>query len=155
LDVVDREEHALSAGEVGDHAAKRETDRAAIGRGAAGLGAEERDVERVSLRLGQDGKDVVDDPVEDVSQRRERELRLRAGRTRGEDAIAALGRGLDAGAPERRLADARLSLEQQPSRARLGAVDEGSYQREFVVPADDRHAIQHQAAAVFGATVGS
>jgi len=98
---------------------------------------------------GRESADVVDDVTEQVAERRERELRLGAGRSRRKNPEAARLREFDTGAPQRRLPDPGLSLEEQPLRPVSGGLDKPVDLREFALSSDElgdpfrlRHAIQ-------------
>ena len=72
---------------------------------------------------------------EEVTDRRERQLRLRFGGTRGQDEVAQLF-GLEGRVPpERGLADPRITVDDERAGARAG--QERLQQGKFVAPADD------------------
>jgi hypothetical protein len=105
-----------------------ETDRPRLGRGATRFGAQERHVQRSPLRSRNAWQSRRVDAVEQVTERRERELHLALARTSGEDAHTAFPRRVDAGFPQRRLADTGVAGEDQDSRgsARLEELVERS-----------------------------
>ena len=66
-----------------------------------------------------------------------REAALGLGRPRREDAQSARARMLDAGEPERRLADPGLALEHERRRPCRRSADEGAEGGELLLSADD------------------
>jgi hypothetical protein len=108
------------------------------------LSVPRRRVLEVALLRGEASGDVLDartlaveHPLEEVAKTCVRKRALGLGRSRGEDAASFLPGMSDGRAPERRLADARLALQQQRSRSVVRRVDERAGGRELVLSTED------------------
>jgi hypothetical protein len=90
-------------------------------------------------RLGTDnaGKHDLELVLEQVAEASVGKPPLRLGRPRQKDTQPPLTRILDAGQPERRLADSRLAFQHQCLRSVGRLVEEGVDGAEFLVSADD------------------
>ena len=80
--------------------------------------AQESDLERVVLRLGQVGERVVGNVGEQIAEPAPRQSAVSLGGTSLEHAVAAALGGGDTAEQDRRLADPRLSLDQESHRPR-------------------------------------
>ena len=117
LEVIHREEGRTARGEQPQRAQEADGNGAGVCRAAGRLRAQEGHLERVALRRRELVGDVVEGVTEDVAERRERELRLRRGARAREHAVPEPARLVDSGAPEGRLADPSLALDQEDTRA--------------------------------------
>ena len=90
----------------------------------AGRLAKQRDGECGSLRVHETLARLVEWAVEEIIERGEPQGMLRFGRRRGKDPVAALGRQLKGEAPDCRLADACLPLEDEGCRATRDGIEE-------------------------------
>lgn len=141
MDVVDRDDERGLASEALQHSDHAGGDRSPGRRLEPGLLAKQRDGKRAALRCGQLGAHLVERPVEQVAKSGERDLRLGPARSRAQNAVPLRPGPLDAGSPQRRLANARLAFEQERPRPLLS--QEGVDVRELLVAPDDlvsRHA---------------
>ena len=101
------------------------------------LAQQQRGLERPAPRSGQLGKHIRDAVLEQVDERRVREPLLRLRGPRREHLQRPLARRLDAGEPERRLADPRLAFEHDDVRPPACPGDECLERGDLVVPPDD------------------
>ena len=107
----------------------------------SGLFAQQRNLERVPLRRRQTAQRSDVDAVEQVDQAGEREPRLGAATARDEHAHRARLRGLDAGLPESRLADAGPPVSRRAWSGRRGFQD-WLIAAEFRLAPDDRGTVR-------------
>ena len=135
-DVVDRDDDRAVGGDGAQQVQQPERDRAWLRRLGRTLGAQQRDLQRRALRGRQRSQLALVDAGAQVTQRGERQPRLGAARPRHEHAHPALARVLDAGLPERRLADPRPAGEHECAGRDLG-LDEAADRLELGVTADD------------------
>ena len=138
LQVVDADDHRSRAGEQAKDGEKGSRDDPLLRRCSFRIGTKECDVERAQLRGRELLQDIVADRSEEVSESDERQPRLRrAGTTRENSHPVLLGLPHRV-QPERRLADAGLTLDDEgrrhSARLRQELFDDG----ELRVPADDR-----------------
>ena len=110
LDVVDGDDRRPRA----QHRQQAQRDRALRRAALPRLDAQQRDLQGMPLRVRQRGDLLVRHRGQQVAQRGVGQLRLGLDRTARQDAVRRARDGL---APQRRLADAELTLEQQRSRA--------------------------------------
>ena len=136
LEVVHRHQDGGIRGPCPKRGQHGDRDGALVGRRAGRAVEEERDAQRVGLGRRHGVEDVGQLGVEQVAETRERKPCLRLGRAGFEDVIAEHTRRLDAGPPESRLADARVSDEHDPSRAHVERRENFVELREFLVAAD-------------------
>jgi hypothetical protein len=104
---------------------------------AFGLGAKQRHLECAPLWRRQPVRDFVKRTLEEIAQRGEGELRLRDGRRAREDAVASPLGLVETPAPECRLPDPRLSLQDGRLCPTFRATQEGADRVELAVPTDD------------------
>jgi hypothetical protein len=135
LEVVDGDDDALLLRKAREGSERSERDREAIDPPLR-LGAQERDLEGAPLGRGQGGESPVEHWREHVGEAREREGRLRLGGLGAKDDAAAPLRSGDRLAPERGLARARLSLEQECRRPVLHLSEEALDELELGLAAD-------------------
>jgi hypothetical protein len=107
-----------------------------VGRRAAGFLEQQRHLERPALRGRKLEKNVCGGPKQ-VCQRRKGKLRFGTGGFRFKDSKSPRPGILERRLPERRLADARLTLEQQSGAMPPRSREEVANRVEFVLPADD------------------
>ena len=119
LDVVDREAERAVAGEQPQRSEERGRHGAVVGVDLR-LAEQQRGLERPPLDRRQLGQDVAGGVAEEVGQPREREAGLGLRGPGGQDPVAAGGGSLDAGQPQRRLADPGLARQHDGARKLLG-----------------------------------
>ena len=90
-----------------------DTERVLFRRRPLRVPQEKSDLERAPLRLWESWEPLVQHVREQVADHAVRERRLLLGRARPQNAIGELAPGIHPGAPERRLADSGLTLDQQ------------------------------------------
>jgi hypothetical protein len=90
-----------------------------------------------SLGFRQGAIDLGQNIAEQVAERGEGQVPLRLGRPRLEHSMAPIARLLDGISPERRLADARLPLDDKADRAHGDAIEELADGIRLVVPAEE------------------
>ena len=137
LRVVDGDHHRLLARERADRVQRTRRDRPLIWRRTPVILEQQRHLERPALGRWQCREDRFEDRLEEVGQRPVRQLDLGAGRPAGEDAVARDLRGLDAGSPQRRLADAGLALEHEAGGQLVAPAKEREDPVELPLPPDE------------------
>jgi hypothetical protein len=137
LDVVHCDQQPLPVAEELEHAAHCNAKRAMVDRITRRLFEEQRSLKRTAPRRRKAIQDVVEDVLEQISQSRVSETMLSLGRSRRQYAQSARARTLDAREPERRLADTRLSLEDERSGPSPHLVDESMDGGKLLFSADD------------------
>jgi hypothetical protein len=135
LRVVDGDQNALVARDSSKQLGQSDGDRPLLGRFARRLLQHERDAERASLRLRQLG-DLVVQRREEVHEGSEGELTLRRSRPCLEHPEAPLLRVVDGRAPQRRLPDPGLALEDEDVRRGAIACEKVVEPRQILVAAD-------------------
>ena len=100
------------------------------------LPEQQRGLERPPLDRRQLGQDVAGGSAEEVGQPRERERRLGLRGPGGQDPVPAGGGGLDAGQPQRGLADPGLARQHGGARKLLGGVEQPDDRSELFVSTD-------------------
>src|SRR5262249_22384610 len=98
---------------------------------------QKRDFERTASRRGERRQYFLGNGFEEIAERCMRQSLLSLGGARHQHTQAAFVRVLDAREPERRLADARLTLEHEGGGARVRWLDEGTEGVKLLLPADD------------------
>jgi hypothetical protein len=145
LHVVNGEKHWTLSGQPPERREESRRHRAAVERRPFRIGTKQRYFERAALRPRQLVHNLIECGFEQIAERGKRKLRLRGRGRRREDAEAA-GRGpLDAAAPECRLPDSRLALQQQPSSR---SVEELSNCRQLLVTPNGLEGLDHHAPIV-------
>ena len=117
LRVVDGDGHAGLVGEQAQQVEGSEPDRTLVGESSVVRREQERELERPASRKRQLGEPSAR-RLEKVTEGRERQLSFGLRRSRAEHQEPAIACRVDAGAPQRRLADPGLPLE--PERGRAG-----------------------------------
>ena len=117
----------------------RDGERARVRRRIAVLVEQQRGLERPPPRRRELGQHLRRAIREEVAERRVGEPLLGLRGSGAEHAERPLPGGLDAGRPERRLADPGLAFEDERSRAAVRPVEEGVQRCDLVLPADDLH----------------
>ena len=136
LDVVDREAEGTVAGEQSQCSEEGGGDRAVIGVDLR-LPEQQRGLERPPLDRRQLGQDVVGGVAEKVGQPRERERGLGLRRSSRQDPVTAGGSRIEAGQPQRRLADPGLAREHGGARKTVAVIEEPDDRAELFLPADE------------------
>jgi hypothetical protein len=138
LHVVHRQEHGFASAERAQRRAEGGGHGAVVRRRPVEVADQQCDLERAPLRTRQLGQQLVEHRRQQVPDRDERQSRLLARGRGAEHAIAALSGEVEAGLPDRGLADPELALEQQRARSVLGrGVEKARDLCEFRFPADD------------------
>jgi hypothetical protein len=120
LHVIQCHQHGVGGGKRRDERNHAGSDRAGIGRGAPGLQPQQRHLQPAPLWFRQHRKRFLLDRREQIAETRERQSRLRVRRATRQDSIAVTVGLRDRLAPDRRLADPRLSLDHQQPKALAG-----------------------------------
>ena len=137
LDVVDGDHERPALAQELQHVAHRHGERAVVDDAARPVFEQERLLERAPPRRRQRRKDVCQRALEEIGQPQAGKAALGLGGPRREEQVPALPRVLDAGSPQRRLADPRLAL-QHECRYPLGRrVQEGVNPLELLLSSDD------------------
>ena len=136
LQVIHRHDHASPGGEVAQRPEHRHRDRSLVRHLPVRVRHEQRDLQRAPLGRRQIRDRVLELGLEQISECGVRQRSLGLGGTRLEHAEAALARRLDRSPPQRRLADARLTLEQQRGRARVQERQAPQCGGHLALPAD-------------------
>ena len=140
LDVVDGQQDRTAAGERAQSSEERDRDRTLIGHGPASLSEQQRELQGTALRGGERGENLVENRLEEVAERRKRQRGLGRARRRGQNPKLTASRGFDAGAPQGRLPDPGLALDQKrgPTAERR---HERAHHSELILSSD--HATGH------------
>ena len=91
------------------------------------------------LRLGKAVEGGIGRALEEVAEAEKRERALALRRSTDEDAIGATPRGVDDRAPDRRLADSGLALEDERGGAVRDVVEEAVCACHLPLPSDELH----------------
>ena len=143
LKVIDGDNHRAVSGQEAHYPEESGTDGSVLQRAALRIFQQQRYLQSVLLRHRQPGEHPLDDPVHQITKRRERERRLRFGRTGRQDQVRARGRVGYPGHPHRRLADPRFALEQEPRWPRRQPIKEGSHRTELATAPEHTAGLGH------------
>src|SRR5439155_8341325 len=136
LQVVDRDQHGR-IGNRAESAEHRECDRRLIRSVLLRLTQQQRDLERPALRRRKLSDHELENRIEQIAETRIRDLTLRLGRPCRQDAVPDFLCLSGSGAPQRRLPDARLTLDEHGRGEALDFGEKRPHGREFLVTSDN------------------
>jgi hypothetical protein len=148
LGVVDRDQRRCLGRRRAESRERAARDGDAI-RKAFSRRSQQGELERLTLRLGKGVEHGIGHALEEVAETEKRKRAPGLRRSTEEDSIRATLRGVDDRAPDGRLADSRLALEDERSgRPVRDAVEEPVCFRHLPLPSDQLHCFRPSSAVV-------
>ena len=143
LKIINGDNHRAVIGQEAHRPEESSTDGPMLQRAARRVFQQQRHLQSVLLRRRQLAEHPLDDPVHQITKRRERQRRLRFGRTSRQDQVRARGRASHPGRPHRRLADPGFSLKQENRPPRRQPIQEGSHHAELAAAPEHTAGLGH------------
>jgi hypothetical protein len=143
LKIINSDNHRALSGQTAHHPEERGAHGSVLQRAARRILQQQRHLQSILLRRRQLGEHPLENPVHQITKRRERQRRLRFGRTARQDQVRARDRVGYPGRPHRRLADPSFSFKQESRRPRRQPIQEGSHRAELATAPEHTAGLGH------------